>query len=295
MASFSVLLWHTRPNFMLIIGLLTILFSFYYLLHDVVVPSRHAKIMIGREGDFTWRYRLWDWLNTNGVSVKFVGPYVGTQELSADPKPHPTGPGALTTGIKIPTVSQMGGYNSTISFGSPFYEYGRNHFAAWGRQIAEDIGLIQSTVAKHQPDYLLVELGFNDIAWFATDAFGTLLNLVTFINNARAAQPSLAFAIANIPHRSLIGGREDLIANTDNYNAALPSLLKTMSTPKSPIYLVQFRENYDCNPKECRAAYDGLHPNALGEYQIAKAFADTLKNDFGWPGAAFTIPNDFHL
>jgi len=32
----------------------------------------------GAEGDFTWRYRIWEWFRRENVSVQFVGPYVGT-------------------------------------------------------------------------------------------------------------------------------------------------------------------------------------------------------------------------
>jgi hypothetical protein len=36
-----------------------------------------------------------------------------------------------------------------------------------------------------------------------------------FITNARAAKPDIAFAIANIPQRTYISSRDDLIAKTD--------------------------------------------------------------------------------
>ena len=43
------------------------------------------------EGDYTWRYRIWQWFKNQDVSVDFVGPYVGTAEpdLPAPPqRPH---------------------------------------------------------------------------------------------------------------------------------------------------------------------------------------------------------------
>lgn len=46
------------------------------------------------------------------------------------------------------------------------------------------------------------------------------------------------------------------------------------------------------NPAACPAGSDGLHPAALGEFQIAKAFADTLLQGFGWPGTPFTVPSN---
>lgn len=37
------------------------------------------SISQGHEGDWTWRYRLWQWVNAQGVPVDFVGPYAGTR------------------------------------------------------------------------------------------------------------------------------------------------------------------------------------------------------------------------
>lgn len=53
-------------------------------------------------------------------------------------------------------------------------------------------------------------------------------------------------AIANIPQRTFIGGRDDLIVKTDEYNAALPGLLNSMFTDESPLYVVEFEQYYDC-------------------------------------------------
>lgn len=38
------------------------------------------------------------------------------------------------------------------------------------------------------------------------------------------------------------------------------------------------------------AAYDGLHPNALGEYQLAQAFSRTLVADFRMGRTELSIP-----
>lgn len=35
------------------------------------------SITHGHEGDFTWRYRIWEWFRANNISVDFVGPYRG--------------------------------------------------------------------------------------------------------------------------------------------------------------------------------------------------------------------------
>jgi hypothetical protein len=176
-----------------------------------------------------------------------VGPYTGTVQqptvaLPSPPAPSSTGSSSDATG----PVSQEGGYNVDIPSDSGFFTRGHAHFAVWGRQLAQDVGLIQSIVATYQPDYILLELGFNDMGWFISDAAGTLNSMTTFINNARAGKSDVAFVIANVPQRTFIGGRDDLITKTETYNAALPGLLDKMFTDTSPIYLAQFRENYEC-------------------------------------------------
>jgi lysophospholipase L1-like esterase len=121
-------------------------------------------------------------------------------------------------------------------------------------------------VAKYNLDYLLVLLGFNDVGWFISDADGTLRSMEAFINQARAAKPGLAFALANIPQRTFIGGREDLPIKTTEYNEMLAAAIPSWSTPASPIALVEMQENYDCGLDDCPAGYDGLHPDILGKF-----------------------------
>lgn len=35
------------------------------------------SITHGHEGDYTWRYRMWEWFRANNISFDFVGPYTG--------------------------------------------------------------------------------------------------------------------------------------------------------------------------------------------------------------------------
>ncbi|MFJ3816098.1 phosphatidylinositol-specific phospholipase C domain-containing protein [Streptomyces sp. NPDC090056] len=165
-----------------------------------------------------------------------------------------------------------------------------DHFAVWGRQVAQDKSLIREQVARYRPDLLLVGLGFNDMGWFVSDAPGTLAGMKTFVDEARAAKPDVEFALANVPQRERIGGRDDLITKTDTYNRLLADAVPDWDTAASPVKLVDWRGAYDCAPASCPAAYDGLHPNARGEFQIAGAFADTLHEEFGLGTSALTVP-----
>lgn len=132
-----------------------------------------------------------------------------------------------------------------------FYVVNSNHFAVWGRQIAQDKTLIKDFVTTYQPDYLLVELGFNDLGWFVSGPAATLASMKTFVDNARAAKPSIKILLANVPYRTAIAGREDLPIITDQYNQLLANAIPTWSTTASPIALVKFRENYSCELAAC--------------------------------------------
>lgn len=133
-------------------------------------------------------------------------------------------------------------------------------------------------------------LGFNDMGWFVSDAGGTLDSMKKLVDEARAAKPNLKFAVANVPQRTKIGGRDDLITKTTAYNKALAEAIPGWHSASSPVKLVDWAGAYDCAPASCPAAYDGLHPNAVGEYQIAGAFGSTLHKEFGIGSAAPSVP-----
>lgn len=99
----------------------------------------------------------------------------------------------------------------------------------------------------------------------------------------------MKFAVANIPQRTSLG-RIDLPINTDTYNTWLAEDIVNWGTASSPVALVKFREAYDCELDGCPAGYDGLHPNALGEYQIASAFSQALVNSLKIGRSPLSIP-----
>ncbi|MFB7918421.1 fibronectin type III domain-containing protein [Streptomyces sp. NPDC056061] len=243
----------------------------------------------GYEGDWTWRYRLWEWFRNQHIDVDFVGPYVGTksQALPSAPKPPPL-QGETPPDEDEPDTT--GGYAPDVP-----ESFDTRHFAVWGRQADQDKKLIRKMVSEYRPDMLLVGLGFNDMGWFVSDAAGTLDSVKTLVDEARAAKPDVDFALANVPQRSLIGGREDLPVMTTEYNNLLKNAVPTWNSLTSSVKLVDWAGHYDCGPDACPASYDGLHPNAEGEFQIARAFEYTLTDEYGIgyfvPDVPATIPS----
>lgn len=238
----------------------------------------------GYEGDYTWRYRLWQWFQEQHVAVDFVGPYSGTMppEQAAPPSPP------LLQGESAP----VGRPRTTGAYAAQMAPFDSQHFAVWGRQAAQAKELIREQVAVWQPDLLLVGLGFNDLGWFVSGPEGTLASMKALVDNARAARPNLKFALANVPQRTRIDGRADLPVNTDIYNRMLADAVPRWSTAASPVRLVDWRGNYSCEVAGCPGGYDGLHPNGFGESQIARAFAQTLHGGYGIGATVPPVPTD---
>ncbi|MFF9645785.1 GDSL-type esterase/lipase family protein [Kitasatospora aureofaciens] len=239
----------------------------------------------GYEGDWTWRYRLWEWFKKEHVDVDFVGPYQGTRPQES-PKPPPVPP----LQGEAPPPAQSAPVTSGAYAPGVAKDFDADHFSVWGRQAAQDKTLIAEQVAKYQPDLLLVGLGFNDMGWFVSGPEGTLDSMRTLVDQARAAKPDLNFALANVPQRTSIGGRDDLPVNTTKYNSMLAAAIPSWNNDKSRVALVDWAGNYSCDTHDCPAGYDGLHPNALGEYQIAQAFVRTLHNSYGLGSQLIDIP-----
>jgi len=214
-------------------------------------PGPPIKILVvgdsithGYEGDYTWRYRLWQWLRASSspaTNVTFVGPYPGTFPPADVPPPAspqpPTPPGFETTRV-------WGGYALDVE--PAFLEdSGRSHFSHWGRQAGQVRESVGEMVARYDADYVLVALGFNDLAWIHT-VDETLDSIGVIVAGAREARPDVRFAIANVPQRTPAGGREWLPDKTDEYNGLLEGLLGELGTEESPVWLVRLREEYQC-------------------------------------------------
>jgi hypothetical protein len=39
-------------------------------------------LFVGQQGDYTWRYRIWQFFQDNGIDVQMVGPYTGTVRIA---------------------------------------------------------------------------------------------------------------------------------------------------------------------------------------------------------------------
>lgn len=202
------------------------------------------SISHGREGDWTWRYRIWEWFKEQEVAVCFVGPYKGT--VPPD-EPHPPSPPPLPEdpATPPPALRTDGGYAAGVD---QEFLANSDHFAASGEQAHNAKELIADQIAAYRPDFVFVQLGFNDLGWRRCGPGDTLASIKHLIDRARAAKPNLKFAIANVPQRTHLPGREDLPVDTEIYNHLLSLSIPRWSSSESPVALVRFCENYSCKP-----------------------------------------------
>ncbi|KAJ0160586.1 hypothetical protein CTA2_7712 [Colletotrichum tanaceti] len=254
--------------------------------------ARSIRIMVvgdsmsqGHEGDFTWRYRLWQWLTQQEVDFRFVGPYKGTK-TPEEPRP-PQQPPALLDDEPPPTRDDatvpidLGGYAVGVRFDS-------RHFSVCGQQATQCRALVRDQVERFRPHYMLVMLGFNDMGWGVTDAEGTIAAMRQLVERARAAAPKLGFAVADVPRRVPVDGAEHLAPMVDRYNRLLRMAVEEWGTRESPVELAGISDGYDCS----RASYDGLHPDSLGEFQIARVFSRCLVRAYGIGTDELQIPRE---
>ncbi|KAH8896067.1 hypothetical protein GQ53DRAFT_804167 [Thozetella sp. PMI_491] len=225
------------------------------------------SISHGMEADYTWRFRVWNWLKSNGYHAQFVGPFQGT---NGPPAPGSARPNPPTVPGEAPFSSTpvVGLYNRIV----PGEFAAMGHASYWGRQAVQSRDTMFDWVSKYQPDYLLLLLGFNDLGWFVSDALGLIGTMGDLIGSARRAKPNIRILIGNVVDRTFIGGREDLVLKTAEYNARLAYIYnRDWFSWESPIRHIDVHSNYRCTPSsDCDDAYDGLHPNAMGEFHIAE-------------------------
>ncbi|KAL4749306.1 hypothetical protein BDW72DRAFT_204849 [Aspergillus terricola var. indicus] len=258
------------------------------------VINEEARFMVvgdsishGMEDDWTWRYRLSQWMDHNGYTHNFVGPWTGTRGIDPIGISQPRAP-LLPDEEPREDYSgkSLGDYAKGVA--KSFRDTG--HASFWGRQAAQSRKTIKDWVSTYKPDYLLILLGFNDLGWWVSGPEALIGDIGNLINDAREAKSDIKLLVGNVVDRTFISGRQDLVDETAQYNKLLKEGMEDWYREGSPISYVDVNSNYNCRPSGCPDGHDGLHPNALGEYHIAQSFARVLQSDFGYMGIELRVP-----
>ncbi|MGV9315567.1 SGNH/GDSL hydrolase family protein [Streptomyces sp. NPDC003691] len=215
------------------------------------------SMTIGRAGDYTWRYRMWQHLSSPSFpgEHEIVGPRSGLYDPAAD----------------APV---------SAAYADPaFPAAARRHLAGWGEGWLHMAPVIGGTVAAHRPDVLLVSLGLIDLGFY-TDSGQTAENVRRFITEARAAAPGVRMAL--LPVIPNVRARTDapFAAECDRFNELLAKAVAELDGPSSPLLLASRPDGYTLDAD----TYDGTHPGPSGEHRIAAAFATALHQAWGLGG-----------
>jgi hypothetical protein len=214
------------------------------------------SMTIGRAGDYTWRYRMWQHLNRSfGGPYSIVGPRTELYDTASD--------APVSTDYARPD----------------FPAKARRHLAGWGEGWLHMAPVIGGTVTATKADVLLVSLGLIDLGFY-TNSTQTAANARQFITAAREANPHVrAVLLPVIPNvRALVDA--PFAAECDRFNELLAKAVADLDTPASPLLLASTPETYDIHSD----TYDGTHPGPSGEHKLAAAFAGAMQQAWGLGG-----------
>ncbi|WP_392671983.1 GDSL-type esterase/lipase family protein [Streptomyces sp. LN785] len=214
------------------------------------------SMTIGRAGDFTWRYRMWQHLE-----AAFDGPYeiVGPRTELYD------------TVTNAPDSSTYGAPEFPVS--------ARRHLAGWGEGWLHMAPVIADTVTAAGADVLLVSLGLIDLGFY-TDSGQTAGNVRAFIAAARTANPRIRAVLLPVIPNVRAESDAPFAAECDRFNELLAKAVADLDRPASPILLASRPAGYDIHTD----TYDGTHPGPTGEQKLAATFADAMHQAWGVGG-----------
>lgn len=215
------------------------------------------SMTIGRAGDYTWRYRMWQHLGATlgDGSFEIVGPRSALYDAACDTP-------------------------SSDAYADPaFPAPARRHLAGWGEGWQHMAPLIGPAVRETRADVLLVSLGLIDLGFY-TKADQTAANARAFVEAAREARPGIRMVL--LPVIPNVRAEEDapFAEEVVRFNELLAKTVADLADAASPILLAARPHAYDIH----RDTYDGTHPNASGEHRLAGEFAAVLHQAWGIGG-----------
>jgi len=218
----------------------------------------HADLNDGVIGKCSYRRPLSQALNKNSCDVNFVGSRktAGTGgSVNADPiqicAPQNTNHQAIS------------GYRAEQILNNTAYDF-------------------SSELNTKQPDIVLLHIGSNDI--FRNQTVESTVNEVNaIIERVFSVLPNATVVVADvIPWSeqsvnpaifpSLVNTNRDMLAVTAQLSAALKTLVNNRNPSDGKVLLVEVKDGFEND----LMAYDGVHPNTIGEAHIANRMLTAL-------------------
>ena len=180
---------------------------------------------------------------------------------------------ALDKGYRIDFVGSQHG----VSDGPPAStDFDMDHEGHAGWRADQILTQIQGWATAVSPDFVLIHLGTNDLCQ-GQSAESTVGDVGSIIDVLRTVNPKVEILLAQIIATTFGCG-------IPAFNAQLPALVSAKTSSDSPIVLVDQYTGFD----PATMTWDGLHPNAQGESQMADRWfaklAPMLDAFFAGPG-----------
>ncbi|MFJ8664368.1 GDSL-type esterase/lipase family protein [Streptomyces sp. NPDC093600] len=208
---------------------------------------------IGSAGDCTWRYRMWQHLESG-----FDGAYA-------------------IVGPRTELYDKETGAAGSDAYADPAFPVAaRRHLAGWGEGWLHMAPLIGDAVTASRADVLLVFLGLIDLGFY-TNSDQTAANVRAFVSAARAANPRVRAVMMPVIPNVRAESDAPFAAECDRFNELLAKTIADLDTAASPLLLATTPETYDIHTD----TYDGTHPAPSGEHKLAAAFADAMHQAWG--------------
>lgn len=222
------------------------------------------SITQGSETNPSYRYQLWRMLVDSELDFEFVG--------SLDTNWHYEAPNTEQgADVASPVMGEV--YKAKT--------FNNKHEGHWGWTLQEtlygkenptsykrDKGKLSEWLKGYTPDVVLMHLGTNDLI-HSQNLDSTINRVERVVYQLRADNEEVAILMAKI---TPIPAQFANVDSSRHYNALIPELAARLSTPKSPVIVVDMNTGF--NPDI--HTYDSLHPNEEGEKIIAKRWFDAI-------------------
>lgn len=167
--------------------------------------------------------------------------------------------------------SQTGVLGSVVP---PNNDFDADHEGHWGwttQNMLYSAGGLASRLSAYRVDIVLLLLGANDLMQ-CRGVNAALQGVRDVIAVLRSINPEVVVLVGTL--LPINGSYCQTTANTlvADFNAQLPELVAMLSTPLSPLLLVEQNQGFDLGTD----SYDGIHPNLSGELKVAERWFRAL-------------------
>lgn len=131
---------------------------------------------------------------------------------------------------------------------------------------------LSQLMTTHQPDLLMIQLGVNDV-WNGLGPDAILANYVTLVQQARAQNPDVVVAVAQIHQIRPTSDGDAVFARAEQLITAVPAWAASQTQPQSPVFVADLWTNSDASE-----TLDGVHPNEAGARRMGQNWSAALEN-----------------